>query len=133
MSANLFEKVVASGLIGTSILFIGFSFFRDKKSNKHDAFKVRQELLARHDTKMLYSTMSFFYLQGFKQDSLESFYNLRKIMEIEKPNIVALPISKHDYENKYLQAMKHPKYRAAMDKFLVHLRNEDDEAIKTMS
>ena len=41
--------------------------------------------------------MSFFYLQGFQQESVESFFTLHKIMEIEKPQIVALPISHDDY------------------------------------
>ena len=67
MSANIFEKVTALGFIGASVFFIGVPFFKDNKSSKHDSFKVRQELLSRVDTKMLYSTMSFFYLQGFQQ------------------------------------------------------------------
>ena len=67
MSANIFEKVTALGFIGASVFFIGVSFFKDNKGSKHHSFKVRQELLSRVDTKMLYSTMSFFYLQGFQQ------------------------------------------------------------------
>ena len=55
--------------------------------------------------------MSFFYLQGFQSESIESFFQLQKILEIEKPQIVALPISKEEYETKYIKAMAHPKYR----------------------
>lgn len=55
--------------------------------------------------------MSFFYLLGFEQESVQSFYTLRKILEIQKPNIIALPISREDYEKKYLKAMAHPKFR----------------------
>lgn len=111
MSANLVEKGFIMFAIGASVLFVGGMYFRGPKVEKHNAFKVRQELLKRHDTKMLYSTMSFFYLQGFQPESIDSFYTLHKILEIEKPNIVALPISKEDYEKKYLKAMAHPKFR----------------------
>jgi hypothetical protein len=72
-------------------------YLRGPKKEKHNAFKIRQELVKRHDTKLLYSTMSFFYLQGFESESIDSFITLKKILDIEKPNIVALPISKSDY------------------------------------
>ena len=42
MSANLFEKVTAMGFIGASVFFVGIAFFKDTKTTKHDAFKVRQ-------------------------------------------------------------------------------------------
>ena len=42
MSANLFEKVVAMGMIGASVFFMGVAFFKDSKTTKHDSFKVRQ-------------------------------------------------------------------------------------------
>lgn len=60
---------------------------------------------------MLYSTMSFFYLQGFQSKSLESFYKLYDILKIEKPQLVAIPVSKEDYDEKYLKVMSHPKFR----------------------
>lgn len=78
---------------------------------------------------MLYSTISFFYLQGFHPKSIESFFTMQKILEIEKPNMVVLPISKDDYEEKYLKVMKHPKYREAMDKFIFNLKNRNKEEI----
>lgn len=64
---NLLEKGVALGAIGISVLIVGRSFFSGPKVEKQNAFKIRQELLKRSDTKMLYSTMSFFYLLGFEQ------------------------------------------------------------------
>ena len=60
---------------------------------------------------MLYSTMSFFYLQGFKSKNLDSFYKLHDVLSIEKPQLVALPISKDDYDEKYLKVIHHPKFR----------------------
>ena len=70
MSMNLFEKIFLVGTLGVSTLFAGSMYFKKPKVQKNDAFKIRQELLKEHDVKMLYSTMSFFYLQGFKQKSL---------------------------------------------------------------
>jgi len=70
MSISLFEKMFVAGSIGASILYMGAMYFKSPKSEKHDAFKVRQELVKTDDVKMLYSTMSFFYLQGFKSKNL---------------------------------------------------------------
>lgn len=64
---NLVEKAFALGAIGVSVLFIAKSYFSGPKVEKYNAFKIRQELLKREDTRMLYSTMSFFYLMGFQQ------------------------------------------------------------------
>lgn len=48
MSMNLFEKFMTLVFVGGSAGFIGYSSFKgSSKSNKRDAFKVRQELLAR--------------------------------------------------------------------------------------
>ena len=55
--------------------------------------------------------MSFFYLQGFKSKNLDSFYKLHDVLSIEKPQLVALPISKEDYDEKYLKVIHHPKFR----------------------
>lgn len=68
---------------------------------KEDAFKIRQDLLKEKNVKMLYSTMSFFYLMGFKSKDPHSFITLQTILNIENPQIVALPLSKEDYEEKY--------------------------------
>jgi hypothetical protein len=111
MSVNLFEKIFLAGSIGVSILFMGAMYFKSPKGEKHDSFKVRQELVKTNDVKMLYSTMSFFYLQGFKSKSIESFYRLYDIMKIEKPQLVAIPVSKEDYDDKYSKVISHPKFR----------------------
>ena len=65
--------------------------------------------------------MSFFYLQSFKQKSIESFLTMHKILKIEQPNYIALPISKEDYSQKYLKVVGHPKFRESMDKFVHNL------------
>ena len=66
MNANLFEKVMLGGMVSVTALFIGFNFFKKPEIKKEDAFKIRQDLLKTKNVKMLYSTMSFFYLYGFQ-------------------------------------------------------------------
>jgi hypothetical protein len=70
MTMNLVEKGFAIGSITLSVAFMGYMYFQQPKVKKHDAFKVRQELLKSDDVKMLYSTMSFLYLQGFKSKNI---------------------------------------------------------------
>ena len=53
-------------MITSTALFAGYSIFKSPEVKKEDAFKIRQELLEKKNVKMLYSTMSFFYLYGFQ-------------------------------------------------------------------
>jgi hypothetical protein len=76
--------------------------------------------------------MSFFYLQGFKQGDPESFYKLKQILRIAKPNIVVLPLSQEEAGEKYAKVMKHPKFEAAMQTFDYYLDNKDTKAILEM-
>lgn len=64
------------GTVSITALFVGFTVFKKPEVKKEDAFKIRQDLLANRSVKMLYSTMSFFYLQGFKSKKPESFMTL---------------------------------------------------------
>ena len=66
MSINLFEKAFIAGSLGVTFAFMGAMYFKSNAGDKKDAFKVRQELIQRDDVKILYSTISFFYLQAFK-------------------------------------------------------------------
>lgn len=65
-NASLFEKIVLGSTASFTALFIGYTFFKKPDIKKEDAFKIRQDLLTKSHVKMLYSTMSFFYLFGFK-------------------------------------------------------------------
>ena len=65
-SASIFEKLVVSGMVSSTMLFIGYTMFKPADIKKEDAFKIRQDLVEQKQVKMLYSTMSFFILQGFK-------------------------------------------------------------------
>jgi hypothetical protein len=132
LNASIFEKVVLGGLVTSTAIFTCWAIFRDPEVQKEDAFKIRQELLKERNVKMLYSTMSFFYLQGFKSKDPQSFITLQTILNIEAPQIVALPLSKDDYEEKYEKAMGHPRFRAAMDAFKFSVKNKKDNEIKNV-
>jgi hypothetical protein len=73
---------------------------------------------------MLYSTMSFFYLQGFRSKDPESFVTLQSILNIETPQIVAVPLSKEDFDEKYEKSINHPRFREAMDRFRFNVKNK---------
>lgn len=93
-NASLFEKLIMGGLVTSTALFVGYNVFKQPDVKKEDAFKIRQELLLKKNVKMLYSTMSFLYLYGFKSKDPESFMTLETILSLEPPQIVAVPISK---------------------------------------
>lgn len=97
-NASIFEKLFLGGLVSTTAIFVGVNFFKKPEVKKEDAFKIRQDLLAKKNVKMLYSTMSFFYLHGFAKKDPESFVTLQNILSLEPPQIVAVPISKDEYE-----------------------------------
>jgi hypothetical protein len=101
LNANLLEKIFLGGLVSSTALFAMYSIFKQPEVKKEDAFKIRQELLLTKNVKMLYSTMSFFYLYGFQPKQPESFVSLQRILGLDTPHIVAVPLSKEDYEEKY--------------------------------
>ena len=80
LNANLMEKIFLGGLISSTALFAMYSIFKQPEVKKEDAFKIRQELLLTKNVKMLYSTMSFFYLYGFQSKQPESFVTLQRIL-----------------------------------------------------
>lgn len=81
-NASIFEKMFLGGTVSLTALFVGYNFFKKPEIKKEDAFKIRQELLLQKNVKMLYSTMSFFYLYGFKSKDPESFITLNSIISL---------------------------------------------------
>lgn len=123
LNASIFEKLVLGAMVTSTAAFAGYCMFKDPEVKKEDAFKVRQELLHKKNVKMLYSTMSFFYLMGFKSKDPESFITLQSILNIETPQIIAVPLSKEDYDEKYEKAMSHPRFKDAMNNFRFNVKN----------
>lgn len=93
---SLFEKVCILGSLGAVGVFSVYSIFAPAKKGslkKEDVQQKRDKLLKDKNMRILYSTMTFFYLQGFEQENLHSFYNLYDILTISKPKLVALQLS----------------------------------------
>lgn len=93
-NASIFEKILLGTAITSTAGFILYTMFKQPEVKKEDAFKIRQELLEKKNVKMLYSTMSFLYLYGFKSKDPDSFVTLQRILGLDAPHIVAVPISK---------------------------------------
>lgn len=81
---------------------------------------------------MLYSTMSFFYLESYDKQDTDSFFTMYDILKIGKPNIVALQISDKDYNDIYLPATRHPKFEDAMKKVDYYVRSKSHDDLRQM-
>lgn len=78
--------------------------------------------------------MSFFYLIGYKQDSdYESFFTLYDTLKIAKPNMVAVPLSKEEYEKSYKRVIESQKFKDTMKRveFYAQQRNPKIEDIES--
>ena len=81
-----------------------------------EIYKKRLEMLSKENVKILYSTMSFLYLYGYKNQDLDSFFTLHDILHFSKPNLVAIPLSEKEYQDTYTKVMGHPKFDETMQR-----------------
>lgn len=95
-----------------------------------ETLEIRKKILANNHVKILFSTMSFFYLQGFKPKEMLSLSTLYDILTIAKPNYIALQLSEKEYNEKYVPTMKHPLFPGIMDKIDLLLRIRSEEILK---
>lgn len=95
-----------------------------------ETLEIRKKILANKHVKILFSTMSFFYLQGFKPKEMLSLSTLYDILTIAKPNYIALQLSEKEYLEKYVPTMKHPLFPEIMDKIDLLLRIRSEEILK---
>ncbi|EDK31396.1 transmembrane protein, putative (macronuclear) [Tetrahymena thermophila SB210] len=130
---SMFEKVCILGSLGAVGLFSVYSIFAPSKNKlkKEEIQQKRQKLVNDDNMRVLYSTMTFFYLQGFEQEKLQSFHNLYDILQISKPKLVALQLSEKEYEEKYQAIINHPQYPELMRKVDFYLQTKSEE-IKNM-
>lgn len=94
-----FEKIlIMSSLAGVGLAGV-YSVLSNKaeSAKKEDLMIIRERLVKDPQIKILYSTMTFFYLQGFEQRKLDSFYKFYDILGVAKPKFIALPISAEEY------------------------------------
>lgn len=92
--------------------------------------EIRKKVLSNPNVKILFSTMSFLYLQGFKPMDMLSLSTLYDILKISKPNYIALQISEKEYQEKYLPTTKHPLFNGIIDKIDLLLRINSEEVLK---
>jgi len=97
-----------------------------------DNYKKRIELLEKDDVKMLYSTMSFLYLQGYKKKDLDSFFTLYEILQMSKPNLVAIPCSEKEYKEKYATLTHSKKFEEDMKRaeYFAKIRSDEITTLK---
>ena len=62
MKATTLEKVFVLGSLALTGLFASYQVFKPSAVKKEKSAEVRERLLKEGATRMLYSTMSFFYL-----------------------------------------------------------------------
>jgi len=65
--AEKYAIILSLGGIGTYSIYT--LFFQNQEINglnRKDVYKIQQDLSKKENIKLLYSTMSFFYLQGFE-------------------------------------------------------------------
>jgi len=92
--------------------------------------ETRKRVTADKNVKILFSTMSFLYLQGFKSQEFKSMTLLHDIFKIASPNFIALQLSQKDYAEKYIPILKHPRFPEIMDKVELMLKMKSPELMK---
>ncbi len=70
--------------------------------SKETVVEKRDKILHDPNVRILYSTMTFFYLLGYEPGSVKSLFTLHDILSISKPSLIALPLSEKEYNEKYL-------------------------------
>ena len=91
---NILEKIAVIGSVSAVTVFGLNAYLRPKvRSSKQDFHLLREQLVKTREVRMLYSTMSFFYLQGFRQTDPKSFLTLKEVLKLSPPNLVILQLS----------------------------------------
>lgn len=92
--------------------------------------ETRKRITSDKNVKILFSTMSFFYLQGFKTGEFKSMTMLHDILKIASPNYIALQLSQKDYAEKYTPILNHPQFPEIMDQVELLLKMKSEELMK---
>ena len=92
--------------------------------------ETRKRITSDKNVKILFSTMSFFYLQGFKTGDFKSMTMLHDILRIASPKYIALQLSQKDYAEKYTPIINHPQFPEIMDQVELLLKLKSEELMK---
>jgi len=71
--------------------------------------------------------MSFMYLQGYNKKDLDSFFTLYDILQLSKPNLVAIPLSKKEAQDEYMKIINGPKFEETMKRaeYFAKIKSDD--------
>jgi hypothetical protein len=97
MNATALEKGVVLASLALTGSFAGYMMFKPAGVTKEKSADVRARLHREGATRMLYSTMSFFYLDPFQQEDAQSFRRMKEILDLGAPQLVALQLSEKEY------------------------------------
>ena len=92
-------------------------------------FMKRERLMQDKDIRFLYSSLTFFYLQGYRENDLNSLFNLSDILQVAKPKFVAMPMSEKDFKDQFSFSLNHPKYTDVMRKVNFSLQTRSEEIL----
>lgn len=71
--------------------------------------------------------MSFLYLEGYKKNDLNSFFTLYDILQLAKPNLVAIPLSEKEYREEFQNIVQGPKFEEIMQRAEYFAKIQSDE------
>lgn len=105
------EKITILTSLGTAALFSAYFLLKPyapKFGNSVEGLAdKRKGVINDPNMRVLYSSMSFFYLQGYESGP-KNLFLLRDVLDVAKPKIIALQLSEADYNTEYLEVVKHP-------------------------
>ena len=76
--------------------------------------------------------MSFLYLEGYKRKDIDSFFTLYDILQLSKPNLVAVSLSEKEFKESYYPITINPKFDEMMQRaeFFAKIKSNDIMQIK---
>eukprot|EP01017_Pseudomicrothorax_dubius_P005905 TRINITY_DN11605_c0_g1_i1.p1 TRINITY_DN11605_c0_g1~~TRINITY_DN11605_c0_g1_i1.p1 ORF type:complete len:232 (+),score=46.35 TRINITY_DN11605_c0_g1_i1:128-823(+) len=126
---SLLEKGLILGSLGAiggySVYFVLKHRVGRVSTSSAEYFQRRLELLKNPKIKILYSTMTLLYLQGIERNETSGLYDLHELLDLSRPNFVALPISEKDFADRYKQIINTPRYPESMKKLEYFLKTKE--------
>ncbi|CAD8073908.1 unnamed protein product [Paramecium sonneborni] len=125
------KAAIIFGLGSTALLAI-YSIVKPRMSqgnNTESLIQRRNAILNKDNMRVLYSTMTFFYLQGYKKTG-EDLALLKEVLDVAKPKLVALQISEKQLEEEYRPILRNPHLQEIMKKVDYHLKTNPEEVTK---
>ena len=95
------EKITILTSLGTAAVFSAYFLFKPYApkfgTSDDDSIADKRKRVINHpNMRVLYSSMSFFYLQGYESGP-QNLFLLRDVLDVAKPKLVALQLSEADY------------------------------------